>query len=521
MPKKAQTLGEYSKSLWMRIPQIIKFTFIMTFLTFLIIHLYCFTNKFMNHDDAIFSDGGAGITSGRWFKNWICTFSSTYSMPWITGILSALYMALAVCCVVGLFQIQHKLSACLIAVIMSSNPVIAATFSYMYTADAYIMALTLACFGAFVTQKYKHGWIIGAISFACSLGIYQAYFGMAVALIVFSLLYNITNEELNTKALILKCLRSLLSLLFGLVLYKIILEYLLKIQNLSLSTYMGISSMWDVTPGILLERVKTAYRNFAQFYNLKKFELYPVRTQKLYRLTILGLYFALFCQIILKKAYRKPLLLLTEILLALLLPLSCMIIFVMSTDVHMLMVYPVILPFIAAVVLLDKIFCRIPLNVKGLISAALCGVMAFCVCFHCYDSVVITNKAYFKMDVIYKQTYAYSVKLTERIESTDGYVVNMPTAFIGRVNPENHPSYTSNTFIELNRMTGVETEWSALLDPTIREFCEYYLGVTLPGVSSDKLNSLHNSEIVQQMPNYPAEGSIALIDEIMVVKFSD
>lgn len=521
MPKKAQTLGEYSKSLWMRIPQIIKLTFIMTFLIFLVVHLYCFTNKFMNHDDAIFSVGGAGITSGRWLKNWICSFSSTYSMPWTTGILSALYMALAVCCVIGLFQIQHKLSACLIAVLMSSSPVIAATFSYMYTADAYIAALTLACFGAFITQKYEHGWIIGAVSFACSLGIYQAYFGLAVALIVFSLLYKITNEELTNKALIFKCLRSLLSLVLGLIFYKIILEYLLKVQNLSLSTYMGISSMWDVTPSVLLERVKTAYQSFFQFYDLKQFELYPEHTQTFYRLTIAGLYFALFYQILVKKAYRKPLLLLAEILLALLLPLSCMIVFVMSKNVHMLMVYPVIVPFIAAVVLLDKFFFRIPLNFKGLIAIVLCVVMALSIGFHCYDSVVITNKAYFKMDVVYKQTYAYSLKLTQRIESTDDYVVNMPVAFVGSVNPENHPSYTSGVFIELNSMTGVETEWSALQDPTIREFCEYYLGVTLPAVSGDKLNALRSSETVQQMPNYPAAGSIALIDDVIVVKLSD
>lgn len=520
MPQKPKTLGEYAKIKWMSIPSITKFTFAITLLFFIVIHLYGFTNKFMNHDDMLFSLGGAGITSGRWFKNLVCAISSTYSMPWINGLLSALYMAVSVCAVTALFNVQHKFNCGLIAALMASFPTIAATFSYMYTADAYILALALACLGAFVAHKFKFGWCLAAVLFALSLGIYQAYFGMAVALLVFSLLYEITHRDYSTKEIIIKCLQYLFSLLLGLVIYKITLDALLKIQNLTLSSYMGISSMWDVSIGELLERVKYAYKNFFLFYNRNGFDVFPDRTLYLHFSVLLFLGLELVYLIVKNKIHTKPFLLLITLLLTAIIPLSCTIIFVMSAETHMLMIYPIIMPMLAAVIMIDKAIDSTPLNVKGLGNTCICLILIISTLFFCYDNFILTNKAYLKMDIIFKQTYAFNLKLTERIERTEGYTAGMPVQFIGTVTEEIRPIQTGD-FDEIHRMTGVESELSALHEPTIREFCQFYIGVGLPYPSGEFSSSIENNPAVQQMNRYPAEGSIQIIDGVVVVKFSN
>lgn len=516
----SKTLSNRIKSGWTRIPAELKFTFTTAFCVFLFIHLYCFTNKFMNHDDVLFSVGGSGTASGRWLKNYICALSSTYSMPWVNGTLSALYAAVAICCVTELFSVKHRFIRVLIAVLMASYPTVAATFSYMYTADAYFFALALACLGAFLTQKFRFGWIAGSVLFAMSLGCYQAYFGMATALLVCSLLYEITYQQYNVKESIVRAFRCLFAILLGMILYKICLDLMLKIENVTLTSYMGVDSMWNVSFSDLLVRTGNAYKYFFAFYPLKTGALFPERTQTIYRMVLIFIGCVVLYRIIKQKLYKTPIQLLLAIVLTLLVPLACCIIFVMSERVHFLMVYPIVVPFVMATVLLDNLADEIPTSKNGLGGIFVYGLLTLSILIFCYDSVLITNRAYLKQDIIFKESFAYNLKLTERIENVDGYHPGMPVLFIGTVNEENRPVQNS-TFNELNSLTGVETELSALSDSTIREFCQFYIGVGLPMPSDEARSAALEQLDTQQMPCYPADGSIVITNDIVVVKFSD
>lgn len=518
--QKNNTLGDRVRSGWTRIPSEIKFTFFSAFCVFLFIHLYCFTNKFMNHDDVLFSLGGSGTASGRWFKNYICAISSTYSMPWINGALSAFYFAVAVCCVTELFSVKHRFMRIVIAVLMASYPTVAATFAYMYTADAYFFALALACLGAFLAQKFRFGWIAGAVLFALSLGCYQAYFGMAAALLVCSLLHEGVYCQYSTKESIVRAVRCLISLLLGMVLYKICLDIMLKIEGLTLTSYMGLDSMWNISFRELLTRIVDAYKNFFFFYPAKTGRIFPKYTKFIYWITILFTFCVVLVRVCKQRLYKSPLKLVLCAVLSFLVPLACCIIYVMSEKVHMLMVYPMIVPFILAIVLLDKFAEDVPFSRKGIGGTLLCGILILCVLLSCFDNIVITNKAYLKQDIIFKESYAFNLKLTERIENTDGYTPGMPVLFLGEVNQDNRPVQNPE-FNELNGLTGIETELSALDVPTIREFCQFYIGVGLPWPTKEASAAVLEQLDVEQMSCYPADGSIQIVNDIIVVKFSD
>ena len=161
-----------------------KFAFIESVVIFLVIHMYGLTDKFGNNDDMLISEGGAGLSSGRWFKNFVCSFSSLWEIPWTTGILCAIYIGIAVAVVAAIFKLKNRISISFLAICMIAFPVVTATMAYMMTVDSYIFSLMLVCIGVYLILNYRYGWLFGGIFFAFSLGIYQAYYCVAFPLIV-------------------------------------------------------------------------------------------------------------------------------------------------------------------------------------------------------------------------------------------------------------------------------------------------------------------------------------------------
>ena len=48
---------------------------------------------------------------------------------------------------------------------------------------------------------------------------------------------------------------------------------------------------------------------------------------------------------------------------------------------------------------------------------------------------------------------------------------------------------------------------------------EKWCGFNMTEVDGDTYNELNNMECVNQMPNYPADGSLEVVGDIVVVKF--
>lgn len=61
-------------------------------------------------------------------------------------------------------------------------------------------------------------------------------------------------------------LKYIAGLAFGMILYFVILRICLKVNNVELIDYQGISSMGIVTFSQLIDRISAAYKNFFYFY---------------------------------------------------------------------------------------------------------------------------------------------------------------------------------------------------------------------------------------------------------------
>ena len=506
----------------------------------LVTHMYLFTNKFPNSDamTSFYFDQNM-ITSGRWFLTVVCGISSYYDLNWVIGVLSVLYLAVASVVVSEFFEVKSNAVRCCIGALMVTFPAVTATFAYLYTADGYMLAFLLAILAAYLTKKYKWGFAVGGVCLALSVGSYQAYVAATILMCLFSLimtcLNNCTFKELWSKAW-----RYLAMGGIGAGLYYVALKVLLAVQGKTLDTYQGIDEMGKLSLETLPGKIIDAYHDFAAFA-LKGnviinngFSLCCVVL-----LIVVVCATALFCYIksnAFKRWYHTLLLLVFIGLI----PLGANIIYFMSSNLtfHLLMRLQWVMFPIFAVVLSEKMITikassdtaseestvqeesvKKAGNKKPGVSFALIvsciGVIGAAGL--SYQFMLMDNIAYFNMNERYEKTYAYCLRLIDRIEQTPGYETGMPIAMIGVLDESKYPT-TDITGDVTSNISGATGDMLIYKGEQYAAFMKHYLNVTINPIVGDQIIEIYNSPEYREMDSFPAESSIRIVDGIMYIK---
>jgi hypothetical protein len=243
-----------------------KITFFAAAAAGLLTHMYMFTNKLPNHDDIGHMLGETyGTQSGRWFLPLLEKLDGSFSMPWLIGVLSILMLAAAACCIVSLLRIRTAVGCVLAAAILVTFPAVGATFTYMFSADAYFLSLALACFAVYITNRYRFGFLAGIASITLSLGIYQGYFGVAAALCVGVLIIDLLDGDMPLKRLLLKGLKLLVTLAPGLRLF---VSVKLTTRTAGLVDYM-VFLKWAVLSWGYSRLIRTAFDSYGSLISAR------------------------------------------------------------------------------------------------------------------------------------------------------------------------------------------------------------------------------------------------------------
>ena len=126
--------------------------FFAAFLVGLIAHLYKITNWLLNWDSLVFRyDSQNMIGLGRWFLPVVCSFGSFYDLPFLNGFLSIIFYSLSAVCICKIFNVQKKITACLIGAVVVSFPTVTSIMMYNYVADGYSIAFFLS-----IGREYRH-----------------------------------------------------------------------------------------------------------------------------------------------------------------------------------------------------------------------------------------------------------------------------------------------------------------------------------------------------------------------------
>ena len=492
-----------------------KIAFFSAFLLGILIHLPVMLSDIPNHDglSSMYFDQNM-ITSGRWFLTVACAFSSYFTIPWIIGLIGMLWLALAAVALTELLELTDPLVITAVSGLLVSFPALASTFAYVFTMDGYMMALFLAILAVLLTKKYKKGWLAGAVSLAFSMGIYQAYLPFAILLCVYVILLFFMEEKgWKTKAAYV--LRYLGMGVAGAALYYVILQSLLKLQGKVLDTYQGINSMEQGGSGLgLVATIKGMYVDFLAFTAHGNVLVNNIFSLAACAVLVLLVAYLLVRSMLRRKWWKNPAFFVIIILLAAGLPLLTNVILVISPNLtyHLLMRYQWVLYLILMLAFVDRYAEDEGKTDIGIQWAALlaAGILVF-------NYGISDNIGYSNLEKKYEKTYAYCVRLLDRIEQTEGYYQGIPIALVGVIGYDEFPT-TDITEKVTGGMIGLSGDYLIYKGADYQSFMQNYLGATLNFLDPDTVGEIYMTQEYIDMDTFPGANSTKVVDGILYVK---
>ncbi len=524
-------------------------------------------NKYSWHDD-IFSlfHLGATITSGRWMLHVLGELEilifgdGHFSLPLMNGLFSLICIGLSAGILVRLLKIRSRLLSALLGGVTAAFPVVTALFGFMFTAPYYFLALLMITAGSAWICAGDAWWkkTLGTLLCACSAGVYQAFLPLLPAII---LLYDISSlAECPRKGTVYLRRGGLQALCAAgaLGLYLAGSRLFLSLYQMEMDSYMGLNQVGSVALADYAARVGRAFAEFFHPTRNVLWDMYPQHVHYLY-LAMLCLDAGLGILLIIRLWKESPLRALLSVALLILFPLACNLIFVLSEEVHSLMVYGQAMQFALLVWLTDRADLRFPSGRRGLaespsasgqrvpvespsdpgnqipadipsgserrvpahnrfpsarrvLSAAVSLMLAAC----CVMYIRYDNQCYLKTAFQQQEAISWYTSLIARIQSAPGYRDELPVAWINRMDAKDQSLYNID---ELNFIVLASYEQDIqnyVNNWAWEKFLSRWCGFAPETADPETMRDLPE---VQAMPSWPDDGSVQVVHDIVVVKF--
>ncbi len=484
-----------------------KFSFLVTFFSGLLVHLYRLTTPLLTWDSLYnFHDPQNTIHLGRCFLTLTCGISSYYDLPTVNGLLSLVYLSLTAVCLTALFQLKNRLSILLLGGLTVTFPTVTSTLMYMYTADGYFLAMLLATLAVLITLKFRYGFLPAMLLLGISYGSYQAYISYAVMLILsWGILQALFSSEKSLGDIFAQLGRFLFMGVGGTLLYLLSFRLLSHLEGIGASSYQGVSSM--KLPGIaeLLHAIPAALIEFVYFFfgPLSSISLYQMINGVLF--LVLAVLF--FLALLKTRVYQDLPRLLFLLCSMLVLPFACCLIYFVTPDVryHMLMMMGFSLIYLLPVLLTEQLH-RVSLRWIVLLLSALT----------IYQFALLANITYLQAHKSYEETYALAVTLTDRIEQLPDYEQAKKLCVLGHFDGHDDISISFPP-----AMTGIKEGYLVSEPGHFSAFLETYLGLQLPACTEQEQAAIASSQKASTMPIWPAQGSLYLEGDTVVLKIGE
>ncbi len=477
-------------------------------------------NKLSVHDDVMYYGVGATYTSGRWMLHILKRLEEKfygdghYSLPAFNGFLAIFLIGLSVCLLIRLLDIRSMFFCIFISGIMVSFPVITCLFAFVFTIHFYMIALFFGLLGAcFVCRSEKwYVWMAGIVLMGASTGIYQAFYPLTITAVLFFMIDTVVKSD-DVRSMLRKTVTAGAGGLLAMVFYFAANKMYLAAHHAVLSDYKGVNNMGKSSLREYLSRAKDAYEEF--FFPEKigsKYFMYPGRISLLYKVCLvlsIVLCIILFVRVLRRSRIHALLL----VLLLAVIPLAVNFIDVMAgrKEVHSLMVYAQVLPFVFLIWAVENVHFekRLPQRVITAVAAVIASALLVMYC-------RVDNKCYLKAIFAQQEAISYLTTLITQIKETEGYKDEYPVAFVNAkhisdtsVKPGDDGALSDITYNTYRfDVIGYINSYSWL------KFMQQWTGYA-PTV----VEGFDELEEVKKMPSYPDDGSIQIIDDTVVVKF--
>lgn len=515
----------------------IKITFFSAMAAGLLAHAYQFTNKLFNYDELGHTPEGfgSGIELGRWglefFGRLTNLFFGNYSLPMINGMITLLFFAISACFIVLILDIRDSVFAGLTGALCTVFPAVTGTYFFMYTAPYYALALLLSCVAPWLVMKYpgkRQIYVLAGILLALATGIYQSYFSVAVCLMLADLLLTCMEEQKEVEGkyswndILKRGLQELLFLIFGLLLYFVVNRIVLFCSGITLRDYQGISEMGKVGFQELLSGISRCYSDFFRIVLSDVLQTNPTAIVRLGIFALGVIMLAALIKVLMDKQKTVGIKLLL-LLFTMLFPMAVFLIYIMAAGgayVYTIMAYSLVFIFFVPLAALERVLMRTEAHgeKERLLQTAVSwgGTMAASTAVFVY--IWFANGNYQALQYTNYHDLAYYAVIMTQVKSLDGYRDDLPVAVVGETIKDE--TDRAGALLEATFNIGGKSATNISSYSSLNILTKY-LGFQPAFLWNEELDRISEEEHVKEMPCYPKDGSIAIVDDVIVIKLQE
>ena len=494
---------------------------VISCVVFLVVtHSYRWMNSMFNHDSllVIQEDHEWQISLGRIFNPLYVWLRGEIVAPGNVALFSSLFLIAAAILCIRILRIRKTISIILCCGFLTTFETLAyVNASFLLSLDLDMLALLFAVLGAyfFLRDNNMLYGLAGIISVTLSLGLFQSYIEVTILLVCLALLRDLLEGGSSGDA-VKKGLRAAMLLLVSGLIYYVCLRIAWKITGvIPADTVNGLVKMKQLTIPSVFSLVGRAWQNtFSYLFKNSK-----IAHRTISSLLYCGLGIISLLEIIVisrRKCLNKRATVLI-ILILLLMPLGGNAIYVLSMGFkHSLMTYSFCFYSIFFVLIFDLLDFDSELLTKvRWIVPLMCSVLIL-------NHVLFANQHYIRNDLHTQAGNAFMTRLVSRMETTENYIVGeTPVLILGHID-ENPVSYEVQQFSVTNDpMVGTDHHLAISYYLTYNRYFKYVMGYPINLIPLSEIEEYLNDQTIQAMPIYPAEGSLKMVDGVLVVRLSE
>ena len=476
------------------------------------------------HGDIAYT-GNSELIEGRWLQPYIDRARFWLSPDPMSSIISLAVFAAAFIMVIDLLDIKDKRISTVSGLIFMISTSVCSTLSFRYMSLEFACACIFAVAAVYCLVRIKKNIaaVLAASAFVTLyMGLYQAFLGTTAVTILFYLLYRLYREDdlKDIGILIGKCLTSYL---IGGIAYYVIWHEELWRYDTEATSYGGANIF--TVGGIFANLAHTLpipYIKFADYFLNR-----GVSTTMLPRwihLLLIAFFFVISAAaafLILKKDKLRALIFM---LFTLLIPFAAMWFYVITYTVsYMSMHMTISLALsIALMVCMISIYMEEVLKERpAVLKSMLCGLLIWA------SLVAYGNHSMVQYDQMAMYMGEMSVNeigseiIAELI--ADGlYNPDINYCIIG--SPCNNPLFFKNDVFEKCNMYARYGDWGIVANDNRQGWSGFFLhmkGISLKIADNEIIEAFEEDPRVAAMPVFPVKGSVALLDQNVVIKLAE
>ena len=512
--------------------------FLITFICGYLIHFYMFTNKFLNYFEmnniltGMSFYKGDTVEQGKWMVPILSAVSSVYSMPAVNGMIGITFLSLFTVLVCNLLKINSKFFGSMVGLVVMTYPSIASYFAYGVNTDVLCIAPCMAVFSIWLIEKSRRcsktsrrfcGIIAGILLIGLTVGSYQPFFAIIIACVYSLLFIQVIENRESFSEFIRQMFFYLIVLALGFLIYYLGLQLVIALTGVKLGDYHGVNEMTSFTIKGIVKGFVYTYLYFFRYFFTLEYTNYSILIAANLILACLLVWMAIYQ--LCKGSGKKKIETLLGIVLLVLLPLGTNAAPFLMADrvgngVDRYMMFSILFTYFLVIQMMMVFPWREA--VKGVaIRRTVQWIVSIAVLATVVSGIYMCNQAYYRMESMTEQESSFLNRVAGRMEEADGWNGKIPVYFANCSNlfNENYDVEIPQ-FETLTRMDGTKLEpWYNR--SAIAKYMRVYLHFPVNEATEEQVEQLEQTEEYQQMGIYPAENSVQIINNVMVVKFND